>query len=617
MPKNAKQLFTINYIHVDTPKITNFSPNESDVSEIDKKYGYSPFQFEKIQNYNPIYSLFFKTSPTNYNKIALNSKYYIHNYDKVRCVNTGLKEDREIHYKFAPLLDHIKYISGFYGELTDDYIKLPIETENMKENGKLSSTNNMAYTDGFFYYLSSQLLHHHNFVHGIDFYGSYVGIQKLFKFEMWDDIYEAVYRSDFFESNMGKLFHINFDEDFQHSIENLDWSRVKKPKIQIMDNIVESDTSELLSNITSIELCVNTVVSTISELNITNADDITPSNNESMQLILNDYNTELDNSDIELSSDEEDDDNNSELSDTSNTITDSDKESKSINTEGDNNKEEDVEEDDDEANWEECSDDNESDLDTDIEPIEGYINNFPVNVICIEKCEGLLDNLLKYNQMNDDMCMSCMMQIVMSLLVYQKAFHLTHNDLHSRNIMYVSTDVEYIYYIYNEDVFRVPTYGRIFKIIDFGRAIYKYRGKLFCSDSYGPNGEADKQYNTEPFFNPNKKRIDPNYSFDLCRLATSILDLVDKTSMPMFWKTMMRWCQDDMGRNVYMKNNFCEERYPGFKLYMMIARTVHKHTPIAQLKYPEFNQYKFDTSSNPIFDMKIVINVDMVPTYTI
>ena len=72
--------------------------------------------------------------------------------------------------------------------------------------------------------------------------------------------------------------------------------------------------------------------------------------------------------------------------------------------------------------------------------------------------------------------------------------------------------------------YKVITFGRLFKIIDFGRAIYKFRDTIICSDSYSAKGDAASQYNCEPFFNKNKPRLEPNKSFDLCRLACSLFD---------------------------------------------------------------------------------------------
>jgi hypothetical protein len=53
------------------------------------------------------------------------------------------------------------------------------------------------------------------------------------------------------------------------------------------------------------------------------------------------------------------------------------------------------------------------------------------------------------------------------------------------------------------------------------------------------------------------------------------------------------------------------DRYPDFKLYKMIARCVHYHTPQAQLDRPEFkafSQFKGEVGND-------VINIDNIPSY--
>jgi hypothetical protein len=177
--------------------------------------------------------------------------------------------------------------------------------------------------------------------------------------------------------------------------------------------------------------------------------------------------------------------------------------------------------------------------------------------------------------------------------------------------MFTTTDEEYLYYKYRGVYYRVPTYGRVFKLIDFGRAIYKYGGNQYCSDSFAPGGDASTQYNCEPFMNPNKPRLEPNYSFDLCRLGTSIHDfIIDDHNMPPekmddLQKLIAQWCLDDNGKNVLYKRNG-QERYPDFKLYKMIARTVHRHIPEAQLENPAFKSFRAslkDVSIHKVMDM--------------
>jgi hypothetical protein len=156
-------------------------------------------------------------------------------------------------------------------------------------------------------------------------------------------------------------------------------------------------------------------------------------------------------------------------------------------------------------------------------------------------------------------------------------------------------------------------------MIDFGRAIYKFNGKLFCSDSFQPGGDAATQYNTEPYFNDKKPRLEPNYSFDLCRLACSIFDYIiedldvldDYDNCPPIVKLINEWCIDDNGINILYKNNGTE-RYPDFKLYKMIARCVHNHTPQAQLERPEFKHFMI--SKNKLPADQIVINIDEIPS---
>ena len=136
-----------------------------------------------------------------------------------------------------------------------------------------------------------------------------------------------------------------------------------------------------------------------------------------------------------------------------------------------------------------------------------HLQQFPVQIICMEQCDNTIDYLIDNGKLSEDQWFSALMQIIMILITYQKMFSFTHNDLHTNNIMYVPTNNKFIYYYYNKKHYKVPTYGKIYKIIDFGRAIYKFNGKIFCSDSFQIGGDAATQYNTEPFFNENKPPI--------------------------------------------------------------------------------------------------------------
>ena len=237
----------------------------------------------------------------------------------------------------------------------------------------------------------------------------------------------------------------------------------------------------------------------------------------------------------------------------------------------------------------------------------------------MEYCENTFDELILNNDLTQDEWYSAFMQIIMILITYQKVFSFTHNDLHTNNVMYNNTNKKFIYYCYKKKYYKVPTFGRIFKIIDFGRSIYKFDNKIFCSDSFQAGGDAATQYNIEPYLNEKKPRLEPNFSFDICRLACSIFDyIIDdfeeiknlKNCNDPIKRLIVEWCLDDKGVNILYKNNGMD-RYPDFKLYKMIARCVHNHTPQVQLERPEFKSFEYVTTEMPTE----IINIDNIPSY--
>ena len=289
------------------------------------------------------------------------------------------------------------------------------------------------------------------------------------------------------------------------------------------------------------------------------------------------------------------------------------------------------------ASGDESGDESGSDesYNSDDEKVIAKIKNFPVQAILLEKCVSTLDNIMMNDELTSEEWVSILFQVIMTLLIYQHMFEFTHNDLHTNNVMFIETTEEFIYYLYNDQYYKVPTYGRIFKIIDFGRAIYKFRGELMCSDSFNFKGDAATQYNFGPYFNPNKPVVEPNYSFDLCRFACALFDyfIHDIRKIEKVCKSdpvvnlIVKWTVDDKGRNVLYKSSG-EERYPDFKLYNMIARSVHNHIPSTQIHDSLFNQYKITykkykkhASMAAKFlkngkNTHILINVDELPCYT-
>jgi hypothetical protein len=554
------------------------------------------YDIEIIQNFNPIYKNFFELNETNYNSINLNHPKYIYDVNfnmEMNELEYVIKENdkisnEKVFIKYAPVLDPFKFLLGKYNETINYSLPSLQNSDTSDVSTKMNDPNNSAYVDGFFYFLSNELLHKYNFIHGIDFYGSFVCIKNNFKINIEDDI-EYLIKSDYFNKNKN-LFSIK-DEDL------FETHKLKPIQIHHKENLTLSISSiddKIFENLFSE---TEKTVDNLEEINIENTID------QKDSCDINQHNTSL-NSSSSCSSrtsytskeDEEDEDNDSDFN--------SDNCSK--------------------TNSETCSDNSsESSLSFHSNPVYATFPKFPVNMIFIKKCEDTLDNLiLNETFKTEDEWFSSFFQIIMILITFQKCFSFTHNDLHTNNIMYNSTEEKYLYYFYNETYYKVPTYGRIFKIIDFGRSIYKVNNKTICSDSFKKGEDASTQYNFEPFFNDKKPRIEPNYSFDLCRLACSIFDyVVDdiddikqlKSCSPLI-RLIVEWCMDDNNLNVLYKSNG-EERYEEFKLYKMIARSVHNHTPQNQLNKKEFSKYKTTSKKIPKEERTKVINIDVLPVF--
>ena len=549
----------------------------------DKEHGYQPFAINHLQNYIPIYNRFFELNETNFNSISLNHPYYFVNMDTIDSLDGIDRRKQNVFIKYSPVIDPIRYMIGKYKNNSEKVVLLPSFKNEDECLSKMTDRNNSSYVDAFFSYLSSQLLHKHGFVHGIDFYGSYLGIQETFKANITDDL-ECLRNSTYFNKNVGSLYTMTKSQPSEFLQFG---SRNHKQKLQISSL---SNTHNL-----SVVSIVDEDPENIPTMNVTN-------DNDTSELV---YNKSSKNNSVSTSSSSK-----SDLNYTSD--------------EEEGEEDEDEDEDDDEDDDDDDEDSESTDTGEEEEEIFTYIKNFPMQMICLEKCHGTIDHLFETGVISEVECGSAIFQIVMTLITYQKAFQFTHNDLHTNNIMYINTDIDYLYYCFQGKYYKVPTYGRIYKIIDFGRSIYKFDGQLFCSDSFAPGGDAVTQYNFEPYMNENKPRLEPNMSFDLCRLGCSIFDFImevddDPQEFDDFQNTVYRWCMDDNEKNVLYKRNG-EERYPSFKLYKMFARTVHKHSPEEQLKFPLFTQFEM-TAKQQKKDFKktniTFMNIDEIPSYII
>jgi len=273
----------------------------------------------------------------------------------------------------------------------------------------------------------------------------------------------------------------------------------------------------------------------------------------------------------------------------------------------------------------ETGDDSDSEEDEEIQHQVAF-ENFPVQVSLLECADGTIDELLDAEDENDVTMASTkeerwsawLFQVIAALTAAQYYYGFVHNDLHANNIMWSGTGLTHIWYKVVKGktsyMMRVPTFGRIMKIIDFGRSTYTLPepAGFIMSDAFCVGNDAGHQYNCEPYYDQREKRVEPNPSFDLGRLAVSLLEalypqrpeavspvkimsregakLYTETVSPVY-NLLWGWLQDDNGKNI-LRNADGTERYPDFDLYRALAAEVHHAVPKEMVEKEVFSRFR-------------------------
>lgn len=249
------------------------------------------------------------------------------------------------------------------------------------------------------------------------------------------------------------------------------------------------------------------------------------------------------------------------------------------------------------------------------------IPNFPVMLIFTEINTNTMDFLLSADQHTckpgsaewELKWAAWIFQVIAALCVMQKVFGMTHNDLHTNNIVWSDTTDEFLFYKdLGGNVWKVPTYGKIFRLIDFGRSIFTINKKIIISDDFRPGNDADGQYAFKPLTGNPREVVPPNPSFDLARLSVSLFEsifpnkpmdsesrtilseeegLVVRESVSPLYNCLWSWMVDDDDKNILMEPDG-SERFPDFDLYKHIAAKIHNAEPALQIHKMPFSQFK-------------------------
>lgn len=257
------------------------------------------------------------------------------------------------------------------------------------------------------------------------------------------------------------------------------------------------------------------------------------------------------------------------------------------------------------------------------------IPNFPVMLILTENNVDTMDSLLNAEESSieigseewETQWSAWIFQVIAAVCAMQKILGMTHNDLHTNNIVWSPTEKEFLYYRNNAgQVWKIPTYGKIFRLIDFGRSIFTINGKMFVSDDFRAGNDAAGQYSFPPLFSKPRELVKPNPSFDLSRLAVSLFEaifptkpeeaesrrilseeeglIVRETVSPLY-NMLWNWMVDDEDKNILM-NPDSSERFPNFDLYIHIAAHCKNAFPDEQIYKEPFSKFVCNDTEIPI-----------------
>jgi hypothetical protein len=548
------------------------------------------FNLKNFQTYFPTMTYWEDFDNNDYSKqlFILDSKYQLTRLDKkierngeqsdldflgyVKKKNSdGAPQKNEIHFKINPILEPTNVMMNEYqlqptGLMPNifDYLT----------NKKINSPHNFSYVETLFAYLASGLVEKGKCPSFPYFYGSYLGIADEFKQDITDE-YDSMKKYSWFKTNKDKYFKIE--------------------KISINDGIPElPEINPEEQEYKDLTLGAEAIDFDSFDISLDTKPKRKRCNSNQSQSSESEQESKIENiDDININDDEKEESVAEENESEWETETEEEAESGEEDEEDESGEEEDEDEEEDEEDESgEDDDDEEEDInniDLDELSYKVKLNNFPVQLIAMEKMSMTLDELLEENKICDQEWLAILFQIIFGLAVAQKHFNFTHNDLHSSNIMLKPTKIPYLYFSIKGNYYRIPTFGKITKIIDFARGVFKVDGKQFFSDVFKPNGDAGGQY-TYPYTSNTKIKHAPNPSFDLSYLAITIAEHFNHQSP--ITALLEKWTTDKYGNNL-------QTNELSFDLYVKIAHNVNSAVPFKQFNDPLFSQFRIKKDKIP------------------
>ena len=211
--------------------------------------------------------------------------------------------------------------------------------------------------------------------------------------------------------------------------------------------------------------------------------------------------------------------------------------------------------------------------------------NFPCLLFYMECMEEDIFEYCKYRgKITEREWCAYIFQIIAALKVAQDYFGISHNDLHTCNVMYVSTSTKYLFYEYNNIYYKIPTYGKIIKIIDWGRATYRFNNINGFNSVFKNSGEAFGQFILPGLIN-GKKTHAPNASTDLAIFGANLLMDKHFPKSGDLYKLVKTWTKQTNGEYIKIDSN-------SFSLYINASKFCKNAVPKDNITKKCFNKFK-------------------------
>lgn len=175
--------------------------------------------------------------------------------------------------------------------------------------------------------------------------------------------------------------------------------------------------------------------------------------------------------------------------------------------------------------------------------------DFPCYLLMCEKADTDIDMLYDIGKLEEMHFNSIVFQIYAAIFSAVSIFGLKHNDLHLSNVMLSRTKQKYLYYYYKGDYFRIPTFGYIVRIIDWGRGTYEFDGNHGYNHIFTQEYDCFEQYRYKRMNHSGKDNVLPSRQkwTDIVMITHNILNAWKEFRNTELGKSMMKWIENKDG----------------------------------------------------------------------